>query len=330
MLVLAALIGCLGLLAIGGEPYSAGSWNENSSRFPTYQETTKETMERLPLLSLEQAAKFTKKYRPCENPQGFNQSYICAQWRSTQASERASRWAWCQIILSAFGIVGLGTTLLFNFRALQLAEAQAQETKGALTIAERNAQAAIDLAGISRNSAENELRAWISVDAQLVSAHRSEDAANFSIKVSFRNLGKTPALDVGISLQCNCSPSILIDGGGMPEPETWPMKMPSMMPGIEHNQVIRKSVSNSDIEKSVGMAVTPIGQSMIIVDAIIYYRTVFDKKTGLRRMTSARFIIYPPYTLLFSQTSLGWLSGGQIDAAALTFSRLMGAPVIMT
>jgi len=80
-------------------------------------------------------------YQPCRKAGSKGNSDLCAQWNAAEAARDAANWAWWQMWLSGLGVIGLGITLWFNFRALRLTEKEAAETKDALKIASQNASA---------------------------------------------------------------------------------------------------------------------------------------------------------------------------------------------
>jgi hypothetical protein len=109
--------------------------------------------------------------------------------------------------LSALGVIGLGITLLFNFRALDLAEKESVETKGALTIAERNAafagraaKAASEANSIAREAMQRQLRPFVYVGhpkityTHILGFDIIGDTADVTLDIT--NYGQTPAYNV--------------------------------------------------------------------------------------------------------------------------------------
>jgi uncharacterized protein YciI len=95
---------------------------------------------------------------------------------------------------SLFGVVGLGITLWFNFCALRVAEHEAKETKGALAIAERNAEAAAEQVRISDDAAKRELRAYVTAQSCHVEVWREENVTKIRLEFMLKNSGKTTAV----------------------------------------------------------------------------------------------------------------------------------------
>ena len=59
--------------------------------------------------------------QPCENPEGKNESDLCAQYRAAEAAGLAAYWARWQFWLSLFGVIGLGGTIFLTIRATNAA-----------------------------------------------------------------------------------------------------------------------------------------------------------------------------------------------------------------
>ncbi len=130
-----------------------------------------------------------KETEPCGQSRYASNDDLCAQWKAADSAAEAAKWAWWQIILSGLGVIGLGFTLWFNFRALRLAEKAESETKDALDIAGRNADAAARLVKITAEAN----RPWIKIDCAPLTAERIGDFYEVSCKVEFTNIGKTVA-----------------------------------------------------------------------------------------------------------------------------------------
>lgn len=132
-----------------------------------------------------------KDRQPCGNSRYRSDDDLCAQWKAADAARDAANWAWWQLGLSALGVLGLGMTLWFNFRALKLAEGASEETKDALAIAERNAEAVTRQVMATEEIAKRQLRAYV----EFASVHISNFHAGGVpvLLVAIKNVGKTPA-----------------------------------------------------------------------------------------------------------------------------------------
>lgn len=141
-------------------------------------------------------------YQPCGKSRNEN-SDLCAQWSAARAAQAAARWSWWQLWLSGFGVIGLGVTLWFNFRALSLAERESAETRAALDIAERNAKATAALVKVSQEMSHHELRAYLDFDGVKFLRDESRDTPSeigTGISICVRNYGQTPASNVSMSI----------------------------------------------------------------------------------------------------------------------------------
>ena len=134
-----------------------------------------------------------QKKEPCVSGRYSSSDDLCAQWKAADAARDAANWTWWQLWLSALGVLGLGATLWFNFRALRLAEGASRETKDALAIAERNADAATSHVRVAEDTAKRQLRAYLNIKRVKIS-----DFDNFPLRVDVQivNHGQTPAYDL--------------------------------------------------------------------------------------------------------------------------------------
>ncbi len=138
-------------------------------------------------------------YQPCGDKGSNSNSDLCAQWSAAKAASEAARWAWWQLWLSLAGVIGLGLTLWFNFRALRLAEKESEETKGALGIAARNADAATEQVAISRESSHAELRPYI-INTGGIAFNINTELQRSHIAFGLRNYGRTPAMSTKVTV----------------------------------------------------------------------------------------------------------------------------------
>jgi hypothetical protein len=63
----------------------------------------------------------SKNKQPCGPSRYHSNDDLCAQWKAADSASDATYWAMLQLWLSGLGVVGLGITLWFNFRALKSA-----------------------------------------------------------------------------------------------------------------------------------------------------------------------------------------------------------------
>jgi hypothetical protein len=135
-------------------------------------------------------------YQPCGKHGSEGNSDLCAQWSAAKAASQAARWAWWQLWLSTLGVIGLGVTLWFNFRALGIAERSERETQDALVIARDNADAAMSLAKTSKDTAERQLRPYLTLES--INIAPDQVAGSWKANAVLVNRGVTPAFDVRI------------------------------------------------------------------------------------------------------------------------------------
>lgn len=144
-------------------------------------------------------------YEPCWKRGSEGKSDLCAQWIAAKGARDAAQWAWWQMWLSGLGVIGLGITLWFNFRALVLAEKESQETKGALAIAEKNANAALRAAkaGMIANEIAQatqiaQLRPYVYLTNVRINfcytvEGEGRSAPSAELELTVENFGRTPA-----------------------------------------------------------------------------------------------------------------------------------------
>ncbi|HEX7694696.1 MAG TPA: hypothetical protein VF409_09415 [Sphingomonas sp.] len=204
-----AIVGGLALFAIGAGAERAAIWADGPAVYPGYRESADDAQKRLPALSITQALKAAKDQQPCRQPQSLDASALCAQWRAADAAERASRWAWWQLLLSTVGVAGLGITLWFNLEAWRQARESEDDTDRAIAAAQKSADAASTQAALAATAYEALERPYIFVDviadeiegdmenAYSVSCYKGKFA--ISIEYVIKNFGKTPAVITEIS-----------------------------------------------------------------------------------------------------------------------------------
>jgi hypothetical protein len=177
-------------------------------------------------------------HRPCKgNPEDY-QSELCAQWTATQAAVKSAEWAElatyvavASLVLSLIGLLALVRTLRQSDKTLRLAQkerasstrralASDKEAKFALGIAERNAITAEAQVSISKNTARQQLRAYVLLDTTTVEIRADGTSI---IRLRFRNTGTTPALKMsivartsgGLTGQQVETPAQLVEGGSV-------------------------------------------------------------------------------------------------------------------
>ncbi|MGI4877078.1 MAG: hypothetical protein ACRYG4_06285 [Janthinobacterium lividum] len=173
---------CIGLAAIGLAEQKRG-W------YPHYKDVIPEQARQE--MVVEPGGSRQVHNQPCRRPEGREESELCANWYSAEGSHDAAKWAFWQLWISAFGILGLGITLFFNRQALRLAMDATKDADAALAVAAQNADAATRLADAAIANAQVELRAYLSVAQPRMKQLQAGVEAHISITVI--NNGRTPA-----------------------------------------------------------------------------------------------------------------------------------------
>lgn len=121
----------------------------------------------------------TTEYRtPCQQPEGHDESDLCAQWRAARAAEESAFWTKC-----GFWIAVIGSGLLLC--QIALTRAAVEDTSEA-TEAMREANR------IAKNMAKRQLRAYVTVMPPRINNHPYEGAM-LDFTVTAKNNGVTPA-----------------------------------------------------------------------------------------------------------------------------------------
>jgi hypothetical protein len=132
----------------------------------------------------------------CEPGQDNRKSDLCAQWKAADAAREAANWARWSFFLAIAGTLGLFATLYYTRKAVRAAEDATADADAALAVAERNARAAADHVAVARQSAESELRAYLSISDAFAFGMTPERQPTFCVTI--KNQGRTPAHKVRI------------------------------------------------------------------------------------------------------------------------------------
>jgi len=268
---------------------------------------------------------------PPVQPNWVDVADLRAQQAMARIAEQVLLLTWAQIFLGIVGAIALVITLFYTRAAVRTAQKGAKDADKALRIAKRNAAAATDLAEQSREASHADLRAWVSIDLDLKSCGRRDDCADLTVNVRLKNIGKTPAVRVGVSVKPSVAPSFVSNYGQLPVLELWPNQMASLMPGDPLEQAFGVSISKPDIEAGIAESRKMGCEPMIVVDAIVHYHTVFDAEGAPRRLTSIRYLMFSDIRIELRKERIAWLDKtGPAEAAQVRFSRDKSAPVYLT
>lgn len=185
----------------------------------------------------------------------------------------------------------------------------------------------------SAQAAERELRAWVSIAVELYECKRAKDYALVTVRVTAENVGKTPALRVGVSVVCRVVPTIVANYGELPAPQAIPHPLPSLPPGSSADQRIGETISLRDIEAGLAAARQVNFAPMIVVDVIVYYHTVFDAEGATKRMTSVRYTMHPRIAAeeWHNEARMRWLNeDGPAAVDQVNFGQDKSAPVYLS
>jgi hypothetical protein len=130
---------------------------------------------------------------PCKDMVGVNESSLCAQWLSTQASDSSAYWAGLSFWVGLLGLAGLILSLAYTRKALQSATDAAISSEKALEIADTNAKLAIDQFQFSKVTSQQTLRAYLHLKDIIVSDLSSKP---LSVYINAVNHGETPAYNI--------------------------------------------------------------------------------------------------------------------------------------
>lgn len=196
----AAIFGLVAFsITLGAIVVGLAQGGNRPTRYPGYTEAAQQPNQG-PSPAIQIAAQPVKKKQPCENPQGRDESDLCAQWEAANAATDAAQYALWQTLLAAFGTVGVLVSLYYTRRALKLAIESTEDAEKALQFASRNADAAQDLVEVSRQTAGRQLRAYVYLDSADIGIVRRSRAVgggfDVTFKMTFKNYGQTPAKNV--------------------------------------------------------------------------------------------------------------------------------------
>jgi hypothetical protein len=229
-------------------------------------------------------------------------------------------WTGLLFLATAILAIATGGLVWVGFR-------QIEDAKASIAAAVKAAEAA----DRGRVSSEHDLRAWLKIDADLTNCYRKPDCAFLSVRVRIKNIGKTPAFRVGYSVACRVVSGVVINHGPMPTPVKWPSQMSPLLPGDKRDELIGLRIEKADIDKGITDARGSSGP-MIVIDALVYYHTIFDAEGDEKRMTSIRYTVHPNMTEPAAHAARkAWLdTDGPASLDQVRVRRDMSAPAYLT
>lgn len=206
---------------------------------------------------------------------------------SLQAQQDSARWAYIALFISvAQGLIGI-VGLLWVKHTLDATREAVETATAANSIAQDGIVAA-------KQATEAQLRAWLSLDVTLEDSSRSPKNAHFTVAVTAKNIGATPALDIRCKTDVRLEtqnrihpprPANFTDPGHILHP---------LMPNEPTTQKYGERVAQADIDTAYAnthQRDTPI----VVLDVMLTYRTTFDAPGDAPHVTSARFLITPQW-----------------------------------
>ena len=79
---------------------------QQQEAYPHYAEPAAQSQRSVPSLPAKPATNAVRYKTPCQEPEGGDESNLCAAWRSTNAAEKAGRASVSQTIANWLGVIG--------------------------------------------------------------------------------------------------------------------------------------------------------------------------------------------------------------------------------
>lgn len=204
----------------------------------------------------EPPAKSTIYRSACGESGDHDEQDLCEQRRMSQAAIDAVWWARAQTLLGIAGFVAIVTTLLF--------------TASATRAASKAARAAQDSVRVASDTAERELRAYVSLSE--VRIDNLNEGQPFKVTLKIKNVGQTPAKEFGAWAQVFYRPHS--DDGKIQFTISGRRSVTEMGPVGEYSiplraQMLPQAINFSDIAS---------GQMYVIVAGFYSYRDIFKRR----------------------------------------------------
>ncbi|WP_141243941.1 hypothetical protein [Sphingomonas lenta] len=254
-------------------------------RYPRYIEIAEQEQKAPPAEAGPKTVQRREKREPCRDQRSRDDSDLCAQWRAVEASRNAADWAFWQLILSGFGVIGLILSLDFNRRAL----AAAREANK-----------------ISRVSMEAENRAWIQICGVSDATFSQQWRPNLQIwsvsgQCRFKNVGQTVARQIRIDHEFGFFTRHILPGGGMDirpigrlHTDAAPI-IGYLFPDTDRTCYVTESL-NDGFKRATRI----LNQEEQVADVVlylfvrIYYRTIYEDDESPERVTESIYRIDNP------------------------------------
>lgn len=261
---------------------------------------------------------------------GTNRPDLSCEALSAQAALDQAHYAGAAFWIGLAQALVAFLTLLAAVGAAIFARSASQHAGRSVEEAKRGAKAAEDTLRQSREVAHSDQRAWIGIEVELLDAKRTTSAAHFDVEVRIENVGRTPALRVGVDVHVYIANSIQIGHGSPPRTDGYKHHMPSLLPGNSATQRIGERLDNEAIKAGMDTAKRSGSMPIVFIDATVSYHTIFDAETDPVRLTSIRYIATPMTDLSARDAYFRWLEGGPSGTNSVIFRQQRDAPIHMT
>lgn len=186
-------------------------------------------------------------------------------WRDLAAQEGMSYASWAAVVLTAVGVALIWRTLVHTRRAAEFAGAAVEEGRRATSAAE-------DAVAVTRESAERQLRAYISAHIRNLKIIGKGKQA--SVTVDMKNHGQTPAKNLRYHAMTAVMPYPLPENFIFPELPGISDSRDTIHPGVTHNGYAwpRRNFTEEEIDYIIK------GESpRLYAFGIIYYEDIFGQ-----------------------------------------------------
>lgn len=230
------------------------------------------------------------------------QSELRAQWIAANAAVSSAQAAWAAVAVGLLTLVSAVVAAFFAYKA-----AKHGETSAAQAIRSANAaDAAVDATLLA---ARADLRAWVSVKAELTYLQGSPDddiTGYFAIEIA--NIGRTPAVNVRVGLSLALMPSKSVSSVGLPDTTGQRAPLAHILPGDTRRILVQRQLAKQQIDDAIEHALSVNDVPIVLVDTFCCYSTVFDGKPADERATSARYTLSPKgFTYTDATEEAAWL-----------------------
>jgi hypothetical protein len=240
--------------------------------------------------------------RSCRPGEDDRTSELCAQWKAADAGDKAAYWARWSFFLGIIGTLGLLWTLYYTRKAVRLAGSASQDTQTGLAIAARNADAAAEQVKIARETAQAELRPFLSHQFREVTvAWNSDERKGWNVLFRWTNIGTSPAEIVALQAFqesrpiTDPAPDYSEMRARAPERLTYPFILPPTASHDFQAQFGRPYEPAKTIEELVPPRPAGEGMESLYVWCVVEYRNpVFDTKTVYRSSAGFSWTVYVP------------------------------------